>query len=68
MSTVLAVLGGVQAGGMLVAGLVGTGAGLTVALEVQGCLYLTAGLIARGLTPRARRGRALQLAPWHPTG
>ena len=63
MSTVLAVLGGVQAGGMLVAGLVGTGGGLTAALEVQGCLYLAAALIARGLAPRARRGRALQLAP-----
>jgi MFS family permease len=68
MSTVFAVLGGVQAGGMLVAGLVGTGDGLTAALEVQGCLYLAAALIARGLAPRARRGRALHLAPWHPTG
>ena len=68
MSTVLAVLGGVQAGGMLVAGLVGTGDGLTAALEVQGGLYLAAALIARGLAPRARRGRSLQLAPWPPAG
>ena len=68
MSTLFAVLGGVQAGGMLVAGLVGTGDGLTAALEVQGCLYLAAALIARGLAPRVRRGRALQLAPWHPAG
>ena len=68
MSTLFAVLGGVQAGGMLVAGVVGTGDGLTAALEVQGCLYLAAALIARGLAPRVRRGRALQLAPWHPTG
>jgi hypothetical protein len=68
MSTVLAVLGGVQAGGMRVAGLVGTGAGLTAALEVQGGLYLAAALIARGLAPRARRGRSLQLAWWPPAG
>jgi len=68
MSTVLAVLGGVQAGGMLVAGLVGTGAGLTAALEVQGGLYLAAALVARGLAPRARRGRSLRLAPWPPAG
>jgi transmembrane secretion effector len=49
LSTLFAVLGGVQAGGMMVAGLVGTGAGLTMALEVQAGLYLTAALIARGL-------------------
>ncbi len=49
LSTVFAVLGGVQAVGMMVAGLVGTGAGLTAALEVQGGLYLTAALVARRL-------------------
>ena len=49
LSTVFAVLGGVQALGMMVAGLVGTGAGLTAALEVQGGLYLTAALVARRL-------------------
>jgi hypothetical protein len=64
----LAVLGGVQAGGMLVAGLVGTGAGLTAALEVQGALYLAAALLARGLVSPPRPGRALQLAPRHTTG
>jgi len=53
---------------MLVAGLVGTGAGLTAALEVQGGLYLAAALVARGLAPRARRGRSLRLAPWPPAG
>ena len=46
ISTVLAVSGGAQAGGMLLAGLVGTGAGLTSALQVQGCLYLVATLLA----------------------
>jgi predicted MFS family arabinose efflux permease len=65
LSTVFAVFGGVQALGMMVAGLVGTGAGLTTALEVQGGLYLTAALVARGLAarpaeeppPPAERGR-----------
>lgn len=41
LSTFYAVHGGVQALGMLLAGLVGTGAGLTAALQVQGLLYLT---------------------------
>ena len=53
LSTVFAVFGGVQALGMMVAGLVGTGAGLTTALEVQGGLYLAAALVARGLVGRA---------------
>jgi MFS family permease len=53
LSTVFAVFGGVQALGMMVAGLVGTGAGLTTALEVQGGLYLTAALVARGLAGRS---------------
>jgi MFS family permease len=54
MSTLFAVLGGVQAGGMLLAGLVGTGAGLTAALEVQGGLYLVAAAVAAGLAPWPR--------------
>ncbi|WP_353650892.1 MFS transporter [Nakamurella sp. A5-74] len=52
LSAFFAVSGGFQAAGMLIAGLVGTGVGLTIALQVQGCLYLTAGLLAfrlRGL-------------------
>jgi MFS transporter len=67
-STMFAVLGGVQAAGMLLAGAVGTGAGLTAALEAQGALYVAAALLARGLLSRPRRRRALQLAPWRTTG
>jgi len=52
LSAVFAVFAGVQALGMMVAGLVGTGAGLTTALEVQGGLYLAAALVARGLAGR----------------
>jgi hypothetical protein len=52
LSTLFAVAGGVQAAGMMVAGLVGTGAGLTTALEVQGVLYLAAALLARRLAGR----------------
>jgi hypothetical protein len=52
LSTLFAVAGGVQAAGMMVAGLVGTGAGLTTALEVQGVLYLVAALLARRLAGR----------------
>lgn len=48
MSTFFAVYGGVQALGMIVAGTVGSGAGLTVTLQVQGALYLAgAGLALR---------------------
>lgn len=48
LSTFYAVGGAAQAAGMLLAGLVGTGGGLTVALQVQGVLYL----IAAGLALR----------------
>jgi Na+/melibiose symporter-like transporter len=50
LSTLLAVFGGMQALGMMLAGLVGTGTGLTVALEVQGATILLAAAIARGLS------------------
>ncbi len=46
LSTFFAVYGGVQALGMLLAGVVGTGAGLTVTLQLQGGLYLVAGLLS----------------------
>ena len=46
LSTFFAVYGGVQAIGMLIAGLVGTGAGLTAALQVQGALYLLAAALS----------------------
>jgi MFS family permease len=46
LSTFFAVFGGVQAVGMLIAGLVGTGSGLTVALQIQGALYLVAATLA----------------------
>lgn len=49
LSCFFAVFGGVQAVGMLLAGLAGTGIGMTVALQVQGCLYLVAGIVALGL-------------------
>ena len=52
MSTFFAVYGGVQALGMLAAGLLGTGTGLTVGLQVQGLLYL----VAAGLALRLRTG------------
>lgn len=52
LSTFFAVLGGVQALGMLAAGLVGTGIGLTIALQVQGALYLVAAALAFRLTAR----------------
>ncbi|MBA3338788.1 MAG: MFS transporter [Geodermatophilaceae bacterium] len=51
LSTFFAVYGGVQALGMLLAGTVGTGAGLTVTLQVQGVLYL----VAAGLALRLRQ-------------
>ncbi len=46
LSTFFAVYGGVQALGMLLAGVVGTGTGLTVKLQLQGGLYLVAGLLS----------------------
>jgi MFS family permease len=61
LSTLMAVMSGVQAGGMMVAGLVGTGAGLTTALEAQAAAYLVAALLARRLIaqpPRVRAGAA----------
>jgi MFS family permease len=53
MSTLYALLGGVQAGGMMLAGLAGTGAALTTVLNVQAGLYLLAALLARGPAVRA---------------
>jgi Na+/melibiose symporter-like transporter len=53
MSTFFAVYGGVQAVGMLLAGLLGTGTGLTVGLQVQGVLYLVAAVLARRLIARS---------------
>ncbi|GAA1307162.1 MFS transporter [Pseudonocardia xinjiangensis] len=50
LSTFFAVFSGVQAAGMLLAGLVGTGAGLTVALQVQACLYLLAAALSLRIT------------------
>jgi hypothetical protein len=63
LSTLFAILGGVQALGMMTAGLVGTGTGLTAALEVQGALYLVAAVVARGLTRPARARPILRGAP-----
>lgn len=51
LSTFFAVYGGVQALGMLLAGSVGTGVGLSIALQVQGVLYL----VAAGLALRLAR-------------
>jgi MFS family permease len=53
MSTFFAVYGGVQAVGMLLAGLLGTGTGLTVGLQVQGVLYLVGAVLARRLIARS---------------
>lgn len=50
ISVFFAAFGAGQAVGMLVAGLVGTGSGLTVALQMQGALYLLAGVLALRLT------------------
>jgi hypothetical protein len=50
LSTFFAVFGGVQAVGMVAAGLVGTGVGLTVALQIQGALYLVAATLALRLS------------------
>jgi Na+/melibiose symporter-like transporter len=46
ISTFLAFSNGVQAVGMLLAGLVGTGHGLTIALQVQAAMYLVAAGLA----------------------
>jgi MFS family permease len=54
LSTFFAVFGGVQAVGMVAAGLVGTDAGLTVALQVQGTLYLVAAALALRLAGAER--------------
>ena len=69
IGTFFALYGGVQAVGMLLAGLVGTGAALTVALDVQGILYLAAAALALrlaswpGAHPRRDTGRlAVDLA------
>jgi MFS family permease len=55
MSTLYALVGGVQALGMLLAGVVGTGSALTAALDVQAALYLAAAALACGLAGAARR-------------
>lgn len=63
LSTFFAIFGGVQAVGMLLAGLVGTGAGLTAALQVQACLYLLAAALSlristkNAASPRLTRQR-----------
>jgi MFS family permease len=54
LSTFFAAYGGAQAAGMLAAGLVGTGIGLTLTLQVQGGLYLAAAALALRLTARTR--------------
>lgn len=59
ISTYFGVYGGVQAAGMLLAGTVGTGAGLTIALQVQGALYL----VAAALALRLPRGPAPTRTP-----
>lgn len=71
LSTFQAVSGAAQAVGMLLAGLVGTGVGLTVALQAQGLMYLLAAVLSariggaadppdastgRGRTTRVRQG------------
>jgi MFS family permease len=56
MSTFFALYGGAQAVGMLMAGLLGTGTGLTLALEAQGALYLLAAALAQRLTAQPAHG------------
>lgn len=63
LSTFFAVLGGVQALGMLGAGLVGTGTGLTIALQVQGALYLVAAALALRLTASSTAQSAIGAPP-----
>lgn len=55
LSTFGAVHGGAQAVGILLAGTLGTGMAMTVGLQVQGCLFLVAALLAVGFTRRASR-------------
>ncbi|MHA7209953.1 MFS transporter [Arthrobacter sp. MDT1-65] len=58
-SLLFAALTAFQSLGMLAGGLVGTGVGLTIALQVQASLYLLAGLVALSL----RTGRSHQERP-----
>ena len=64
ISTFFAIYGGVQAVGMLLAGLVGAGTGLTVALQLQGTLYLVAAGLALRLTRSAARDGNGRIADW----
>jgi MFS family permease len=59
LSMLDAVVGGVQACGMLLAGVVGTGAALSTALDVQAGLYLAAAVLARGLAQHTASGSGL---------
>lgn len=59
MSTFFAVYGGVQALGMLLAGVVGTGSGLSIALQVQGALYVVAAGLALRLGNRHVQDQSL---------
>ncbi|MFD0822477.1 MFS transporter, partial [Micromonospora zhanjiangensis] len=73
MSAFFAVYGGVQALGMLLAGLVGTGTGLTVALDAQGACYLAAAALALRLTtdrqsPGPGRSRIIMTSRRTPSG
>jgi MFS family permease len=65
IGTFLALYGGVQAVGMLLAGLAGTGTGLTTALQVQGLLYLAAAALALRLT--SWRPRIVTMRTWPST-
>ncbi len=53
LSTYFALFGAMQAIGILLAGFIGTGTGLTIGLQVQGLLYLVAALMALRLTTPA---------------
>lgn len=53
LSTYFALFGAMQALGTLLAGLLGTGTGLTIGLQIQGLLYLLAALMALRLKPLA---------------
>ena len=65
IGTFFALYGGVQAAGMLLAGLVGTGVGLSAALQVQGACYLAAAALALRLS--AWRPRVVTMRPWPST-